>query len=195
MAVLRGRASNARPRSACAALAFALLSAAWPAAAAAAPPRGIALEYAVKANFLYKFGPFVEWPPHVFDSAAGAFNVCIVGVDPFGRALDDAVRGQSVANHPVAVRRIQGIRGLAGCHVLYVGRRKGQASAEIVAAAQGSPVLVVTDESQGVSGGMIHFVLRNGRVRFLVDPARALANGLTLSSKLQALAVPSGAGE
>jgi hypothetical protein len=193
MAVLSSRALRTRRVRACAAMMAALLSSAWP--AAAVPAQGIALEYAVKANFLYKFGPFVDWPPHAFDSAAGAFNVCVVGADPFGRALDDAVRGQSVANHPVAVRRIEGAGALVGCHVLYVGRRKGGASADILAAAERSPVLTVTDEAQGVRGGIIHFVLRNGRVRFLVDPAQALASGLTLSSKLQALAVPRGAGE
>ena len=67
MAVLSSRALRTRRVRACAAMMAALLSSAWP--AAAAPAQGIALEYAVKANFLYKFGPFVDWPPHAFDSA------------------------------------------------------------------------------------------------------------------------------
>jgi hypothetical protein len=148
------------------------------------------LEYAVKANYLYKFGPFVEWPASVFANASSPFNVCILGDDPFGAALDDAVRGQTVAGHPVAVRRLRLASNNPDCHVLYLGRSKPQKTLEVLRLLRGAPVLTVTDEQQGVSGGIVHFVLRDGRVRFEIDAVAAQANGLGLSSKLLALAIP-----
>jgi hypothetical protein len=151
------------------------------------------LEYAVKANFLYKFGPFVEWPPLAFQGPGSAFNICISGADPFGATLDDAVRGQTVEGHPVVVHRLRTVAANPSCHVLYIGRQSEQKAADVLRLVRGTPVLTVTDEQLGTSGGIIHFVLRQGRVRFGVDPGAAQAAGLTMSSKLLGLAVPVGA--
>lgn len=186
MAFLRPRTTSdsaIRRRAALAAVAIAALATTGVAAAPAS------IEYAVKANYLYKFGPFVEWPPRTF-AASGPFNVCLIGEDPFGRTLDDAVRGQTVAGRPVAVRRLHALNGVTGCQVLYIGRLKSLSPADVLAAVRGSPVLTVTDEAAGIGGGMVHFMLKNGRVRFALNPSRAEASGLVLSSKLQALATP-----
>lgn len=151
---------------------------------------GPALEYAVKANYLYKLGPFVGWPRSAFASATSPFNVCVLGQDPFGRILDDAVVGQAVDGHPIAVRRPPSALSAAGCHILYVGR-----GAPEIGSLRGAPTLVVTDQRNGGARGMVHFVLRDGRVRFILDARAAQAGGLTLGSKLQVLATAERPGE
>jgi hypothetical protein len=181
---LAGRPWRRRAAGLAAALACAL--------PAAAQAQSGGLEYAIKANFLYKFGPFVDWPPRAFPTAASPFNVCVFGDEPFHQALDDAVRGQAVTGHPVVVRRLRVVPAEPDCQVLYVGRSKTQKPAEVLEALRHSPVLTVTDESQGVGGGLIHFVLRGGRVRFGIDADAARVSGLKISSKLMALAVPLG---
>jgi len=191
MALLSPRVPRrTRRRTAHAQAVFALLAATLanllgPAAASA---EAASLEYAVKANYLYKFGPFVEWPPRVFAGVQAPFNVCVFGADPFGEALDTAVRGQAVAGHRVQVRRLSAITGAPDCHVLYVGPSRAQSPAEVLRLVRGLPILTVTDEAQGVAGGMVQFVLRDGRVRFGLDMRGAEASGLAISSKLQALA-------
>lgn len=66
----------------------------------------------------------------------------------------------------------------------------GVATAEVVAALQGAPVLTVTDAPQGdATGGVINFVLIDGRVRFDIDQRAAQDNHLVISSKLLGLAV------
>ena len=147
------------------------------------------LEYAVKANYLYKFGPFVEWPASAFSSPASPFNVCVAGEDPFGSVLDEAVRGQAVQGHPVVVRRMPTVTAGAPCHVLYLGRSRSQTPAEALKAVHNEPVLTVTDERQGTGRGIVNFVLKDGRVRFGLDAEAAQASGLALSSKLLALSV------
>lgn len=185
-----GRATG-RPRRGLAVLA-ALVLAIWGASAGEGLAQPAALEYAVKANFLYKFGPFVEWPSQAFASPSSPFNVCVAGEDPFGSALDDAVRGQTVEGHPVVVRRLKTVSASPPCHVLYVGRSPDQKPADIMRLVRGTPVLTVTDEQLGTFGGIVHFVLRQGRVRFGVDAGTAQADGLAISSKLLQLAVPVG---
>lgn len=147
------------------------------------------LEYAVKANYLYKFGPFIDWPPRAFASPASPFIVCVIGEDPFDGALDDAVRGQTVNGHPVRIRRLSAVSSRDGCNVAYIGPGGGQSPADALRALRGAPVLTVTDQSTGVDGGVVHFVLKDGRVRCALNMAAARDNGLAISSKLITLAV------
>lgn len=161
----------------------------WLAVSGAADAQGAPppapLEYVVKAAYLFKFTPFVDWPPRAFAAATSPFNMCVVGQDPFGAALDEAVRGQSVDQHPVVVRRYAVATAGMDCHLLFAGRSPTQSVAQALKLFQGQPVLTVSDQP----GGMIRFVLQNGRVRFDVDAAAAQAGGLTISSKLLALSV------
>lgn len=154
-------------------------------ASSAAPPPG--LEQAVKASFLFKFAPFVEWPANVFPSSARSFVICLSGDDPFGPVLDEVVRGQRISGRAVNVRRL-GVSGNAlGCHMLFAGK-SGDTAYTPFAEVAGKPVLTVADRTGGPSGAMIQFVMQGGRVRFQIDDATARANGLNISSKLLGLA-------
>lgn len=147
------------------------------------------LEYAVKANYLYKFAPFVEWPPHAFSNATSPFNLCVLGEAPFGRALEEATQNERVGDRPIIVHRLTTVASASSCHVLYVGRSK--VAKDALAALRGKPVLTVTDSDHGGRGGVVHFVLQHGRVRFAIDAAAARTQGLAISSKLLGLAVSS----
>jgi hypothetical protein len=170
--------------------ALALWVAAWAVGAGASHAQNARLEYAVKASFLYKLAAFVEWPPTSFPDASGPFKLCIVGSDPFGAQLEKATAGQRIANHPIVVRRFGRADQAAGCHVVYFADSDDQAVARALQGLRSRPVLTVTDEAFDDKGrGIIHFVVRDGRVRFQIDTQRASLAGLTLSSKLTSLAV------
>jgi hypothetical protein len=159
--------------------------------AAAAVGAQATLEYAVKASYLYKFAPFVGWPPRAFANARAPFRICVIGEDPFGPVLDQVIRGQRVGGHPVAVLRMTlATRGM-GCHILFAGGSERQSSADMLTLVQGEPVLTVTDR-RDAGGSMIQFVMQGNRVRFTVDAVMAQASGLPISSKLLQLAVPNG---
>jgi hypothetical protein len=144
------------------------------------------LEYAVKASYLYKFAPFVQWPPSAFEAPTAPLAICIAGQDPFGSALSEAVRGQHVNGHPIVVRRVETVHPGMACQILFVGGDDTEADLQAVAH---EPVLTVTDRSHGGIGGMIQFVMVRGRVRFAVDQASAQQCGIAISSKLLGLAV------
>ncbi|MBW8910371.1 MAG: YfiR family protein [Sphingomonas sp.] len=148
---------------------------------------GLPTEDAVKASYLYKFAPFVDWPSSAFATATAPLFICIAGADPFGEALDEAVRGEKVNGHPIAVRRLGSEQPDGHCHILFAG--KGESAEEMLHAVVHQPVLTVTDRSEGVGGGMIQFVTVEGRVRFMVDEAAAQGSGIVISSKLLGLAV------
>lgn len=146
------------------------------------------LERAVKASFLFKFAPFVEWPPAAFTTSDRNFMICVIGEDPFGTVLNEVVRGQKIRERPVSVRRLGPTGNTTGCHILYAGRSSDAGYAPF-AALTGQPVLTVSDHGSGPSGAMIDFVMQSGRVRFQIDDSAARANGLRISSKLLGLAL------
>ncbi|HSU06075.1 MAG TPA: YfiR family protein [Acetobacteraceae bacterium] len=151
---------------------------------------GSQLELAVKATYLYKLAPFVEWPNPAAEFPGNVFPICIAGRDPFGAVLDRAVSGQSVAGHPIVVRRYQVITGNPGCAVVYITGSDTEPAAVILAALHAAPVLTVTDQDFDPKvKGIINFVVRDNRVRFQIDEATAAEDGLTISSKLLSLAV------
>ena len=145
------------------------------------------LEYVVKAAYLYKFTPFVEWPPTAFASAASPFTICVLGADPFGASLDQVLAGHQVGEHAVRVRRLQVIDQPDECQILYAAASRTQVAAALNKV-KGAPVLTVTEQSLGVSGAVVQFYVKEGHVRFTLDPAAAAANGMTISAKLLSLA-------
>lgn len=145
------------------------------------------LEYAVKATFLYKFAPFVEWPSSAFEQSNAPFVLCIVGNDPFADSVEKTIASQRVGDHPIILRRLAVADPKAGCHLLFAAGSPAQTVAEELDTVRGAPTLTVTD-SGDPTPGIIQFVVIDGRVNFDIDAAAAAANHLTISSKLLALA-------
>jgi len=147
------------------------------------------LEYPVKANYLVKFAAFVEWPPGAFASPASPVVICVVGKDPFGAVLDRAAAQGSPSGRPVEVRRLARLEPRQGCHVAYLGAEQGQALSQALAAVRRQPVLTVTDSAVRGGRGVIHFAISGNRVRFHIDDMSAQQQGLSISSRLLALAL------
>jgi hypothetical protein len=146
----------------------------------------VAPEWAVKASFLYKFAPFVTWPADAFGGSDGPFAICVVGDDPFGAVLDQAVMGQSIGGRPIVVRRMAKADRTAPCPVLYAGGGAAQVK-ETLQVVDGAPILTVTDGAGPT--GVVDFVVEDGQVHFRLDDDAAARNGLVISSKLLGLAV------
>jgi hypothetical protein len=155
----------------------------------AGPALAQASEVAVKAAFLPRFARYVTWPPPARPGPAQPFQLCVIGTDPFGRALDQAAVGQGLDGHAVTIRRLPSASGAAGCHVAFVQGSSGQTTGQLLAGLSRLPVLTVTDARSGAQRGMIHFSVVSGRVRFFIDDAGAAERGLSISSRLLALAV------
>jgi hypothetical protein len=145
------------------------------------------LEYQVKAAFLLNFTKFTEWPSSAFSDAKSPFTICVMGVDPFGSALDQIVRGETTGGHKMAVQRIKRGSRPQTCQVLFIGRTEKEAGS--VLADLGSGVLTVGEgDSFLQAGGMISFVIENRRTRFDINSTAAENAGLKLSSRLLSVA-------
>ena len=155
---------------------------------AAAPAIAASAEAKVKAAYLYKLASFVRWP----DGAGrrGEFRMCVAGSNEVAGALRDLVRGERVLGVPVTVATLAASRSgdARSCHILYVARGRETAQA-LTGAVSGAPVLTVADRNGGTSGGVIDFMVRDGKVRFMIDRALARRQKVELSSKLLDIAL------
>lgn len=183
MAPLAATAPRMAALRACAMLALACALALAPrsAWAEAAPSK----EYQVKAAFLFNFVRFADWPATAFADDDAPIRIGVIGDDPFGAALDDIVRGETVRNRRLEVRRARQAKDLADCQLVFVSRSEQEREGEILAALGQRPVLTVGDSERFAGhGGVIGFYLEGNKVRFEIDPANAQRQQVKLSAQL-----------
>jgi len=158
-------------------------------ALAGAPAGAQPSEAAVKAAFIPKFARYVEWPAGAAPGPRQPFQLCMIGHDPFGAVIDQAAANEVVEGRGVVVRRLAGAEGAAGCHLAFVRGATAAGTARLLLALRGQPILTITDSRAGPQRGIIHFTVAAGRVRFFIDQAAAAERGLSISSRLLALAL------
>ncbi len=148
------------------------------------------LEYPVKAAFLVKFGAFVDWPAAAFASPASPLQLCLIGDDPVGPALERAASGQQIGGRAIEVRRLKAVRPDSGCHIVYLASSEAPRLPQLVEPLRGSSVLTVSDvKPPAPAVGIINFVIKDERVRFDIDDEAAMQNQLVISSKLLSVAL------
>jgi hypothetical protein len=169
-------------RSWCALLAACALLAGSAVAGEPGPPSG---EYQIKAVFLFNFAQFVEWPPRAFADSKAPIVLGVLGQDPFGRYLDELVKGETVGERPIVVRRYASVSESDGCHLLFVCRSEAPRLEKIVASLRGKSILTLSDADAFTRvGGMVRFVMEEGKVRLRINVEAARLCGLTISSKI-----------
>jgi len=146
-------------------------------------------EYQVKAAFLYNFAKFVEWPAQVFKTSQDPIVVCVLGQNPFGNALEEAIRGKSVEGRGFAFRQVADAEEASVCQILFVSSSEGKHFRALYPSLKQAGILTV-GETQGfaANGGMINFKLDGGHVRFEINVGAAEHAQLQISSKLLSLA-------
>ncbi|HXX19525.1 MAG TPA: YfiR family protein [Candidatus Acidoferrum sp.] len=158
------------------------------AAASARAQESAPTEYQLKAAFLYNFAKFIDWPRSSFVSDQSPFAICILGVDPFGAAIDDTLRGKAIRERPVVVQRAKDAADVRHCQIVFISASEKTRLSEILAALQGANTLIVGDTDRFAdSGGTIQFMLEQNHVRFAINTDAAESAGLRISSRLLAL--------
>jgi hypothetical protein len=141
-------------------------------------------EYQVEAVFLLHFTQFVEWPPPSGDTHA-PFVIGVLGRDPFGHALDEAVRGESVNGRPLVVKRFAGAADLGPCQILFIDRSAIGDADRVIASLSHSGTLTVSDvDVPAPADVIIRFLNEDRRIRLRINVDYARTAGLTISSKL-----------
>ena len=146
-------------------------------------------EYQVKAAFLLNFARFVEWPPSR-NGTNQPLAIGIFGRNPFGDALDQVVNGKTINGRSLVIRRVSDPAGLQSCNLVFFPASETCRFREAAATLANVSVLTVGESDDFAAlGGMINFLVKDGRVLFEVNPAAVSRARLKISSKVLQLAI------
>ena len=150
----------------------------------------VASEYEIKAEFLSRFPKYVEWPGPAFPAANKPITIGVLGDDPFGKTLDDIVRGQIAKDRPLEVKRFRRVEDVRDCQMLFISGSESNRLRSVLRELCGLNILTVSEAEKFVTyGGMIQFVKQPDGVRFKINTNATKRAGLTVSSRLLSLAV------
>jgi hypothetical protein len=142
---------------------------------------------AVKAEFLYRFAGYVEWPGDLAMDLP--FTIAVVAEDGVFEQLQHLLPGRTIQNRRVEIRKVSGVSDLEHAQILYVPSHASQVSRALMSAAIGRPILIVTDETGGLAhGGTVNFVQLDRHVRFEISLTAAERSKLKINSGLLSVA-------
>ena len=136
-------------------------------------------EYELKAILLHRLVQFIYWPA---GHPPAAPSVCVAGDNPFGSALEEALRGSGSRPLPAP-------RTLEGCDLLFVAQSES-GNLERWLQRSHSQTLVTVSDIPGFArrGGMIELPLEGERVAVIVNREVARRQGFDFNAQLLRLA-------
>jgi hypothetical protein len=145
----------------------------------------VSREFQVKAVFLFNFAQFTEWPADALPAKDSPFVIGVLGKDPFGTALDDTVKRESVRGQRLVVERYRTVEEIGTCHILYISASESNRLDHILEKVHKKPILTVSDiPGSAPRGVMIRFLTESNKTRFRINTEAVKEARLSLSSKL-----------
>lgn len=145
----------------------------------------VAIEYQVKAVFIFNFTQFVEWPATSFSTENSPLVIGVLGENTFDSYLEETVKGESVNGHPLVVQYYKNITDIKTCHVLFINPSETNVIDTILSSLKGSNVLTITNNyDKSKQEEVIRFFIRNHKTGFQINPDAAKKANLNMSSKL-----------
>lgn len=145
-------------------------------------------EYKLKAAFIYNFAKFVEWPASVFPNNGSPIVIGVLGRNPFGNELLDAVRDRRIDGRSIEIKQVRTAAEAGATQILFVsaGEERNFGALKNVL---GIGVLTVGESALfAKQGGTINFNLAGDKLRFEINMAAARRSDLRISAQLLKLA-------
>ena len=147
-----------------------------------------ARERQIKAAFLFNVLKFVEWPPSSQTTASAPLRLAILGRGP-QTEKSSALEAKTVRGRHLVVQAYERVKDIEACDVLLVTPEAATDLADALRAAQGRPILTVSDTpDRAQTPAMITLTVVDTRLAFSVNLDTADASGLKMSSNLLDLA-------
>jgi YfiR/HmsC-like len=148
----------------------------------------VSSENRVKAAYLYNFAKFILWPDMAFADNNSPLVIGVVGKNPFNDELSPLAQ-RKIRNRPIEIHQFKSVRDIDHCHLLFVGPSVSKGLRKILNTLSVRPIITVSDEKNFVAyGGVIQFVTKRDRLRFIVNLDVAKTNSIKINSQLLALA-------
>lgn len=130
--------------------------------------------YHVKARYIEGFTSFIHWPEEIFTNSDQPMQLCVLGDNPFNKALDILVRKHNTRKNRhsqlQAVNYLHRGDDITACHLLYIGESEEGFFYQLLKQTKGRSILTISSiEDFVINGGMIQFYILENKVHFLMD--------------------------
>lgn len=141
----------------------------------------------IESETLYHIAEFVEWP-ETASRRETTFNFCILGQDPFGASLEDAVLGRQIDQKPTMILRASRIGDLISCNVLFISSSETARLPKILPKLRNKNILTVSESPDfAASGGVIQLLKSEERINLEINVDAAQRAGLKIRAQLLSL--------
>jgi len=135
-------------------------------------------EYRLKAALIFKLTRFISW------NDATEVNVCVVGDNPFGDALD-GMQGMQSNNRQVRLHYLAAGESLSRCQLAFIAEDNHAMLTDMVHNTAGKPVVTLSDiRGFAREGGMIEIIRRNSRLSFTINMKTVRESGVQIATPL-----------
>ncbi|MFT5376499.1 MAG: hypothetical protein ACI906_003336, partial [Candidatus Latescibacterota bacterium] len=119
-----------------------------------------------------------------------AIVIGIVGKDPFGTLLDEAINQRRAQGHPLRIERYRNLADIGHCHLLFVSRSETKQQVELLAALADSSLITIGESPDFLKeGGQIRFFSsENQTIKIEINPTAARQANIFISSRLLKIA-------
>ena len=148
-----------------------------------------ALEYRVKAGYLFNFAKYVEWPTNSLPETNSPIIIGVMDAAEAMPAIQEVLANKSANGRPIVVKVITTPSPADGCHILFVSRTAKTSPAKVRAALGPVATLIVGETDLfAEQGGMIGFVRDEEAFRLNLNLESVTNTNLKVSSKLASVA-------
>lgn len=148
----------------------------------------IPIEYKVKAAYIYKFFQFIDWSANNESKPQQPYRIGVFGDSQIYPALLEFSKTAEGQN--IKLVRINKRDSLIGLHSLFIGKNFKGSKREIFNESQALNILTIGEENSFcMAGGMINFVILEGKVKFEINRQAAKKAGIKVSSRILKAAI------
>lgn len=134
-------------------------------------------DYALKADFLYRFVDYVYWKNYSKDQT---FKIAILEDSPIAASLQKTTK-----NKKIDIKEYKNLKEIRSCHILFIPYNCSVPIETILSNFSGKPILIVTEQNgYGKKGAHMNFVMMENKLKFEVNIKAINKAGIGISSFL-----------
>lgn len=139
-------------------------------------------DYAVRANIIYRFTKYIDWPE---DKKSGDFVIGFVGESPLYDYLKKFIANKTVGNQKIIIKTFSTSLQVFDCHILIICENERFFIKKIATATANFPMLIVTaEEGLAQKGSCINFIIEDDRLKLEINKKNILQRHLNIATEL-----------
>jgi hypothetical protein len=132
----------------------------------------------MKGELLIRLAYVVSWPTNAFQSSTQPFRVGILGTDPLGEGVEQAINHRKVAGRSFEIVRSPHPKDLSSCQIVFISRAESKNLASLLPEVRKPGMLLVGETDKFCQeGGMVSLLRVDGLplIEFHIGNTRAAA--------------------